>query len=169
MIVELEVKLADEPGQLMRILDPISVRGGNLIGIHHLRDRKNKENMIPVIVKFGIDDLDNLNKIKSILEVSGINITRMESERGIYETSFILIGHVYQANIKDILDQFLMKKYRVKSVYSKIKDEKSVSTVKISVLLELKEDIHALYKLIDKICKEKDLISIKQVDIGGVF
>ena len=167
MIVELEVKLADEPGQLMKVIDPISVRGGNLIGIYHLRDRK-KENLVPVIVKFGIDDLDNLNKIKSILEASGISIVRMESEKGIYETSFILIGHVYQANIKDILDQ-LMKKYRVKSVYSKIKDEKSVSTVKISVLLELKEDIHALYTLIDKICKEKELISIKQVDIGGVF
>ncbi|MHA1786449.1 MAG: hypothetical protein ACTSVY_01020 [Candidatus Helarchaeota archaeon] len=167
MNVELEVKLADEPGQLMKVLDPISVRGGNLIGIYHIRD-KIKEKMVPVLIKFEIDDLDNLKKIKSIIEASGITITRLESEKGIYETSFILIGHVYRANIKDILDR-LMKEYHVRSVSSRIKDEESVSTVKISVLLERKEHIDNLYALIDAICKEKSLISIKQIDIGGVF
>ena len=167
MNVELEVNLADEPGQLMKVLDPISVRGGNLIGIYHFRDRK-KENMIPVVIQFEIGDFDNLNKIKSIIEASGIQITRLESEKGIYETSFILIGHVYHSNIKDTLDR-LMKAYKVRSVDSKIKDEHSVSTVKISVLLEKKEMIDDLYNLVDQICKEKDLISIKQIDIGGVY
>ncbi|NHI93327.1 MAG: hypothetical protein EAX96_12650 [Candidatus Lokiarchaeota archaeon] len=167
MNVELEVNLADEPGQLMKVLDPISVRGGNLIGIYHFRDRI-KEKMIPVVIQFEIGDMDNLNKIKSIIEASGIEITRLESEKGIYETSFILIGHVYNSNIKDTLDR-LMKDYIVRSVSSKIKDKSTVSTVKISVLLEKKEMIYDLYELIDKICNEKKLISIKQLDIGEVY
>lgn len=165
--MELEVNLADEPGQLMKVLDPISVRGGNLIGIYHFRDRI-KEKMIPVVIQFEIGDMDNLNKIKSIIEASGIEITRLESEKGIYETSFILIGHVYNSNIKDTLDR-LMKDYIVRSVSSKIKDKSTVSTVKISVLLEKKEMIYDLYELIDKICNEKKLISIKQLDIGEVY
>ena len=76
--VEMELELADSPGQLMKILDPIGKNGGNIVNIIHIRDRI-KDNYIPVIFNFDISNVNKLNLIKKELQELGVKIIRFES------------------------------------------------------------------------------------------
>ncbi|MFH1092481.1 MAG: 2,3-bisphosphoglycerate-independent phosphoglycerate mutase [Pseudomonadota bacterium] len=55
MIVELEVLLEDKPGTLIKMLSPISENNCNIHGIFH-GPKREKDNLIPVFVKFEVPD-----------------------------------------------------------------------------------------------------------------
>ncbi|MHC1591330.1 MAG: hypothetical protein ACXQS8_04545 [Candidatus Helarchaeales archaeon] len=164
MIVTLEVHLPDTPGQLMKVVDVISLRGGNFFGIYHLRDLKTKD-MVPVVFEFEIESLEQLNKIKSALEIQHIKITRLESEIGIYEKTIILIGHIYDTDIKDTLDRLMAKKAFIRKVDSRIKSPEQASSLKINFQYEKKEDLEQIYAEVKQICAEKNLNPIFQLEM----
>ena len=70
----MEVVLADKPGQLMMVIEPISKRGGNFLGIHHMQDRS-KEGFVPVVFNFELESLNQLDQIKNDLKKAGIRIS----------------------------------------------------------------------------------------------
>ena len=164
MIVTLEVELPDTPGQLMKVVDVISLRGGNFFGIYHLRDRKSQD-QVPVVFEFEIDSPENLAKIRSALQVQGITISRLESEAGIYRKTIILIGHIYNTDIKNTLDRLMAKKAYIRKVVSRIKSPEEVSSMKIGFQYEKKEDIAEIYEEVRNICKEKQLNPIFQLEV----
>jgi len=47
-IVSIVVELKDQPGQLLKVLEPISRYGGNIISILHQRDKMTPLKRIPV-------------------------------------------------------------------------------------------------------------------------
>lgn len=163
MIITLEVELPDTPGQLMKVVDVISLRGGNFFGIYHFRDKKTRD-MVPVVFKFEIDTLDNLGKIRSAVEIQGIRITRLESEVGVYGKTVILIGHIYDSDIKNTLDRLMEKGAYVRKVTSRIKSPEEVSSVKIYFQYEKKDGFEVIQKEVLKICTEKKLNPIFQLE-----
>ena len=164
MIVTLEVELPDTPGQLMKIVDAISLRGGNFSGIYHLRDKKS-EGFVPVVFEFEIETPENLKKIKSAIEIQEIKISRLESEVGIFSKTLVLIGHVYKNDIKDTLDRLMAKKALIRKVDSRLKSPDDVSSVKIDFQYEKQEHLKPIYTEIRKICQEKKLNPIFQLEI----
>ncbi|MHA1144948.1 MAG: hypothetical protein ACTSRW_09450 [Candidatus Helarchaeota archaeon] len=163
MIVTLEVELPDTPGQLMKVVDVISLRGGNFFGIYHLRDLKTKD-LVPVVFEFEIDSPESLGKIRSALEIQGIKIKRLESEVGVYGKTVILIGHIYKTDVKNTLDRLMARKAYIRKVDSRIKSSEEVSSMKINFQYEKKEDLDVIYAEINKICSEKGLNPIFQLE-----
>jgi len=66
MIIELEVLLEDKPGTLIKMLTPISENDCNIQGIYHGQKRE-EDNLIPVFVKFEVDD----KRFRNIMEIIG--------------------------------------------------------------------------------------------------
>ena len=48
MKMNLVLELLDSPGQLVRVLEPISTFGANLVTVIHKRDYKNENGKVPV-------------------------------------------------------------------------------------------------------------------------
>ena len=48
MRINLVLELLDAPGQLVKVLEPISTVGANLVTIIHKRDYKNDDGRVPV-------------------------------------------------------------------------------------------------------------------------
>ena len=65
MIVELEVLLEDKPGALIKMLTPISENDCNIQGIYHGQKRE-ADNLLPVFVKFEVDDKRSHNILETI-------------------------------------------------------------------------------------------------------
>lgn len=159
----MECELADKPGQLMMVIEPISKRGGNFLGIYHLRDRVKEGNIVPVVFHFELESLSQLDQIKNDLFEAGISIIRIESEVGLYYCTVILIGHVYASNIKETLDAILDLGVNVRKVDSRIVSPEEVSSVKISIQVDIKEKFGKVYELIDRICENKNLFAITEL------
>ncbi|MHA1377974.1 MAG: hypothetical protein ACTSRG_06295 [Candidatus Helarchaeota archaeon] len=162
MIIEMECELADKPGQLMMVIEPISKRGGNFLGIYHLRDRL-KQNIVPVVFHFEVESHNQLELIKRDLIEAGISIIHIESEVGLYSCTIILIGHVYATNIKETLDAILELGVSVRKVDSRIVSPDEVSSVKISIQVASRDKFKEVYELIEEICKNKKLFAITEL------
>ncbi|MHA1829959.1 MAG: hypothetical protein ACTSWR_00340, partial [Candidatus Helarchaeota archaeon] len=163
--VEMELELVDSPGQLIKILVPIGKFGGNIINIFHIRDRI-KNNYVPVILNFDIPDINKLNKIKEKLQEIGIKIIRLERDVGAYKGHVILIGHVFDSDINDTIDEVIninIEKIQIRKISALIRDPKKPSSVKFLIQTETEDLMEKAYQKFEEISKHKNLLMIKEL------
>lgn len=156
MRVKMSFNLADEPGQLLRVLHPIAEFGGNIREISHLREEK-RGNVLPVAVTFDVKDLDQLFKIRDAVEASGIKVTSIEPLMEFHRKVVIMVGHVFATNIKDTIDRVLERGVRVKRLVARIKSAEEVSTVKFVLEADTSETLESTLRVLKKIAGEKNL------------
>lgn len=165
LIVELEIELVDSPGQLIKVLEPIGKYGGNIINIFHIRDRK-KNNYVPVIFNFDVADTTQLNTIQKILENLGVKIIRLESEVGAFKGHVILIGHVFDTDINETIDEVIninIEKIFIRKISALIKDPKDPSSVKFLIQTETEELLKKSFEKLSEISKKKNFLMIKEL------
>ncbi|MCU4752802.1 amino acid-binding protein [Halobacteria archaeon AArc-curdl1] len=96
------LELVDEPGELLRALEPISANGGNLLSIHHERGNITPRGHIPVEV-----DLEcapgRFDGIVDALRDAGINVIQAGPERFGEELTVLLVGHLVETDLSDTL------------------------------------------------------------------
>jgi len=163
--VEIEIELPDAPGQLIKLLEPIGKYGGNILNIFHIRDRI-KDNQVPVICNFDISDVNNLNKIKQELQNMGIKIVRWTSDVGAFKGYVILIGHVFDSDINDTIDDVInidIKHIQIRKINAIIKDPDKPSSVKFLIQAETKELLMKAYNKLEEISKKKNFLMIKEL------
>ena len=161
----MELELVDSPGQLIKILEPIGKHGGNIINIIHIRDRIH-DNYIPVIFNFDVSNVDKLNYIKNDLEELGVKINRFESEIGAFKGHVILIGHVFDSDINDTIDEVIkidIVKIQIRKIGAIIKDPKDPSAVKFLIQTETRDLIDKAYDKFQEISNRKSLLMIKEL------
>ncbi len=155
----LEIELADEPGQLIKALEPISKFGGNIREIAHLRDQK-KGNKLPVVITFDLDRQEDLDRIKHAIKNQNVLITNAGPVKSICKKTVILVGHVFATNIKDTIDRILEKKVVVKEVTARIKRPEEVSTVKFQLEAETEEKLDETVEILRRVGAEKNLFLV---------
>lgn len=98
----IRMELIDEPGELLRALEPISENGGNLLSIHHERGNITPRGHIPVEV-----DLESaparFDGIVDALREAGINVIQAGAERYGEQISVVLVGHLVDTDLSDTL------------------------------------------------------------------
>nr|MDO8081742.1 hypothetical protein [Candidatus Freyarchaeota archaeon] len=159
MKMKLEIELLDEPGQLIKALEPVSNFGGNIGEIEHLRDQK-KGNKLPVVITFDLDKEDELKNIIQALKKQNISVIRAEPVRSMCKKTVILVGHVFATNIKDTIDRILETHVVVKEVTARIKRPEEVSTVKFKIEAENEEKLDETVEIIREIGAKKDLFVV---------
>ena len=98
----IRLELVDEPGELLRALEPISGNGGNLLSIFHERGNITPRGHIPVEIDVEAPP-GQFSEIVSGLQDAGINVVQAGMERYSESITVIISGHVVDTNISDML------------------------------------------------------------------
>lgn len=159
--MDLILELLDVPGQLLSVLEPISSLGANLVTIIHKRDDKNDKGRIPVQITLE-GEKENLSLIVNKLSQMDVNVRAIDGVLSKEITTFILIGHIIDTDIKDSMDQInSLKGIEVSNLELNLKMD-SKSTAKLII----KSDYGLKDTLIDKvqeIASKKDLFLISEI------
>jgi ACT domain-containing protein len=98
------LELVDEPGELLRALEPISAAGGNLLSIYHERGNLTPRGHIPVEVDISCVP-QQFDAIVDSLREAGVNVIQAGSERYDEELVVLLVGHLVDTDLSDTLQQ----------------------------------------------------------------
>jgi ACT domain-containing protein len=98
------LELVDEPGELLRALEPIAENGGNLLSIFHERGNVTPRGHIPVEVDLEATP-DRFEDIVAALREAGVNVVRAGSEEYTEELVFLLVGHLVDTDLSDTLSR----------------------------------------------------------------
>ena len=163
MIVHMQLDLKDVPGSLIRVIEPISSHGGNILSVLHSRMGKKR---VRVRIVFKISDLRMLELVNNSLKQNSIRTTSIDIEgRKYYSRKVIdclLVGHVVDMDMQDTIDR--INKFGLVldiDVVMPSPEEKS------SVLLHVEIDeskADRLLKRVEDICKEKKFLLVRSLD-----
>jgi ACT domain-containing protein len=98
------LELVDEPGELLRALEPISANGGNLLSIHHERGNITPRGHIPVEVDLESPP-DRFDDIVEALRDAGVNVIQAGAEHYGEELSVVLIGNLVETDLSETLSR----------------------------------------------------------------
>ena len=96
------LELVDEPGELLRALEPIADRGGNLLSIFHERGNLTPRGHIPVEVDLECPP-ERFEDVVAALREAGINVIQAGQERYSEEVTVLLVGHLVETDLSDTL------------------------------------------------------------------
>ena len=104
MRMDLVLAVLDVPGQLVRVLEPISGLGANLVTVIHKRDVKDDKGKIPVQLTLE-GERENLQRVIEKFRELEITILEMDGFVKKIIVSTILIGHIVDSDIRDTMDK----------------------------------------------------------------
>jgi ACT domain-containing protein len=96
------LELVDEPGELLRALEPIAANGGNLLSIFHERGNVTPRGHIPVEVDLEATER-RFEAIVGALREAGVNVIRAGTDRYGEELTVVLVGHLVDTDLSDTL------------------------------------------------------------------
>ena len=96
------LELVDEPGELLRALEPIAENGGNLLSIFHERGNLTPRGHIPVEVDIEATP-DRFDAIVEALRDAGVNVVRAGAEQYSEEVTVVVTGHIVDTDLSDTL------------------------------------------------------------------
>jgi len=153
MVVELE----DKPGQLIRVLEPISRLGGNVISVTHRRDETTPLGRIPVRIAVQIDD-SKVDRLIEEIESRGIVIRSYNRIKHTVTTTLLLIGHIIHTDLRDTIDRIdetgFAEVVDMRIIMPELK-KPSTAIIKLSALNE--EKLRESVRILKEVCMGKGI------------
>ncbi|MDI6819492.1 MAG: ACT domain-containing protein [Candidatus Hodarchaeaceae archaeon] len=165
MLVRIEMELEDVPGQLVKVLDPISRFGGNIQNVVHQRDRKTPLGRVPVTVIFDVDERARLNRIIAALRNMGIRITRIGEREGMVKSIVLMIGHIIHTDIRDTIDRVnVIRGVMVSDLSLAMGAVGEESAARATIMASDEKRARAALSRLEKIAGEKKLLMITSLE-----
>ena len=161
MRINLVLELLDVPGQLIKILEPISMLGANLITIIHKRDYKSENGKVPVQLTLE-GEQESLKKVVNRFEELGFTIIEMDGVIKKEKITTLLFGHIVDQDLRDTMDRI----NELESVDIVGFDIKLDGEEKSTALINIEADVgnkQLIFDKIDEIAEEKNLLVINEV------
>jgi len=98
------LELVDEPGELLRALEPIADNGGNLLSIFHERGNVTPRGHIPVEVDLEATP-ERFDDIVDALREAGINVIQAGSHTYSESLTIVLTGHIVNTDLSNTLSR----------------------------------------------------------------
>jgi ACT domain-containing protein len=98
----IRLELVDEPGELLRALEPIAEKGGNLLSIFHERGNVTPRGHIPVEVDLECPP-DRFSVIVDALRAAGVNVIQAGADHYREELVVLLVGDLIDTDLSDTL------------------------------------------------------------------
>ncbi|MCS7121878.1 MAG: ACT domain-containing protein [Archaeoglobaceae archaeon] len=150
------VELEDKPGQLIRVLEPISKLGGNIIGIIHQRGKKTPLNRVPVEITLSIDS----KKVQELMEKLNQFLVRSFDEIRLLESAnLILIGHIIHTDLSDTVTKIDSSDAECVELIVSMPKLSGKSTAMLTIAAKNDD---ALEKAIDRL---KDICRTKNIEV----
>jgi len=162
-IVTLVVELKDKPGQLVKVIEPVSKHRGNILSIIHQREKKTDK--VPVEISIEIDE-KNVEKLVESIRAQGVVVKSYNEVRLTATTSVMLIGHIIHTDLADTIDAVDKTGFaEVVEMHISMPclDKPSTAMVTISATGEdkLKEAISGL----KEVCRKKNITVIEPLEV----
>lgn len=165
MLVRVEMELEDVPGQLVKVLEPISRFGGNIQNVVHQRDRKTPLGRVPVTVIFDIGERARLNRILASLKDMGVRITRVGEREGMIKNTVLLIGHIIHTDIRDTIDRInALRGVMVSDLSLAMGAMGEESSARMTVAADDEKCAKKALELLERIAIEKKLLMITSLE-----
>ncbi|MEF8831872.1 MAG: amino acid-binding protein [Halobacteriales archaeon] len=97
------LELADEPGELLRALEPIADHGGNLLSIYHERGDVTPRGRVPVEVDLECPP-DRFDDLVAALRDAGIDLVRAGHQRYDESVTVLLSGDLVETDLSGTID-----------------------------------------------------------------
>lgn len=164
VLITLIVELEDRPGQLLKVLQPISALGGNIVGIIHQRGKKTPLNRLPVEISFKIDGSKVENLIKELKSL-GIIIRSFNEVKLTATTSVLLIGHLIHTDISDTISSIDTDgEAECVEMHVSMPEISGPSTAIITISASGKEKLKEALEKLREVCRRKEITIIEPVN-----
>jgi len=104
MRVNVDLRLKDVPGQLIRALEPISLNEGNIVGVIHNHDLVTG-GRISVNVTFEYRDQRGLDAIFSAWKERGVEVIKIGEIFRTYSTEYLLVGELSHSTLQSLTER----------------------------------------------------------------
>ncbi|MHA1728348.1 MAG: hypothetical protein ACTSWY_06415 [Promethearchaeota archaeon] len=163
-MIELEVKISDSPGALVKLVRPISENGGNIHGIIHNHKDKIK-GKIPVLVRFEIiskNKKKSMEKIRNMLKDLNFQVLKITDIPAVHDMMVILSGHIFRKDLEDTIRRITKTGAGVHDLEAKFTTPDAESNVKFNVEIpdEIKDE--EIKNVLKEICTEKDFVLLME-------
>lgn len=101
MRLEFEVELPDAPGELSRVLEVVARHGGNVQSVIHRHERATSGG-VPVVFMVDVEEGAAIGLLDALAR--GNRLLRVNREGGPVRTSLLVVGHVFEADLKGLLE-----------------------------------------------------------------
>ena len=160
------LELVDEPGELLRALEPIADLGGNLLSIYHERGNVTPRGHIPVEV-----DLEatpgRFDAIVEGLREAGVNVIQAGQERYSEELTVLLVGHLVDTDLSDTLSQLRAENGAVTDIsLSAPEGAEEVSSARLRLQVE-QGAVENTLEAVRSVAQQKDLRLVEPLAPGG--
>jgi ACT domain-containing protein len=159
------MELEDVPGQLVKVLEPISRFGGNILNVLHEREHKTPLGRVPVRVIFDVDEKAKLNRILRALRGMGIRITRIGEKEGAVRNMVLLIGHIIHTDVRDTIDRMnKLRGVRVSDLSLAMGAVGKESAARATITADDDTCARKALSLLKKIAEEKKLLMVTSLE-----
>ena len=161
MKINLVLELHDSPGKLVRVLEPISTFGANLVTVIHKRDYKNEKGKVPVQLTLE-GEQEELKGLIERFEELGFSIIEMDGVVKKEKITTILYGDIVDQDLRDTMDRI----NALEGVVIVAFDIKLNGEEESTALINIEADVGKKQEVFDKIAEiaeEKELLVINEV------
>lgn len=161
MRIDLVLELLDTPGKLVKVLEPISTFGANLVTVIHKRDYKNDNGMVPVQLTIE-GEQEELKNVVDKFDELGFTVIEIDGVVRKEKITTILFGHIVDNDLRDTMDR-INELDGAGIVAFDIKldgEEKSTALINIEADIGKKQIV---FDRIAEIAEEKELLVINEV------
>lgn len=168
MRARIEMELEDVPGQLVKVIDPISRFGANIQSVVHQREKKTPLGRVPVTVIFDVDDKEKLDRIVGSLKELGAHITRIGEKEAAFRDVALLVGHIVHTDIQDTVDRLnSLHGVRLSDLSLSVGKPGEDSAARVVIEVTDESGIKAALSELGKLAEEKGLLTIKSLGAHG--
>jgi ACT domain-containing protein len=160
------LELVDEPGELLRALEPIADNGGNLLSIFHERGNVTPRGHIPVEVDLEATP-DRFDDVVDALRDAGITVIQAGSQRYAETLTVVLSGHLVNTDLSNTLSRIQESTAATVTDLSLSAPEgtEDVSSARLRLATE-EGEVTATMDAVRRVADEKDLRVIEPL-AGG--
>lgn len=164
MIVTLVVELEDKPGQLLKVIEPISKMGGNIISVVHDRHKTTPMKRVPV--EFVIDiESEKLEGLVEGIKKAGIHIRSYNEVRLLATASFLLIGHIIHTDLSDTINRIDETGFaEVVELHITMPKLNEPSTALVTISARGKDELRKAVSILKEVCEKKDILVIEPLN-----
>ncbi len=164
VLITLIAELEDKPGQLIKVLEPISKMGGNIVGIVHQRSKKTPLDRVPVEISLKIDST-KIDRLLNAVRERGIIVRSFNEVRLTATTSVLLIGHIIHTDLSDTIRKIdIDGEAECVEMHVSMPEILAPSTAVLTISASGDEKLKEALEKLREICKEKGLIMIEPIN-----
>ena len=158
----IEMELEDVPGELVKVLQPISRYGANIQNVVHEREEKTPLGMVPVTLILEVEEKVQLEKIVDELEDLGARITRVGEEEASAHAVVLLVGDVIQTDIRDSINRLnSIEGARISELSLNMAKSEEEPSARISIEATSQESLRKAKARLEEISEEKGILVVE--------